>query len=317
MAAPMRIVAAQDLHTLHDAAEAGHEEAVRCMLRRGDAPDDCGVDVAGETPLHIAAERGFSGIVAQLLAAGASPSARANDGCTPLHLAARCCSTDEHADILHQLLLGKASWVALAINKRGETPLHLSCQAGHLSAVEALLAQPKQGWRALRMRDHAGKTPDQWATKRGHRYVLPLLNEWESRWREVEQQTTLEDTLRDRERWKERALTAEGQISSLTAQLTEQSERADAESRARIKLATAAKMREGEAASRTTEKQLESALDEIIRLREQLSVVRTENAYLHQSLGRAQRWRQGWVAAHDMKRLSGSPATAPPHRSLR
>ena len=323
----MVVVSDAELHNLHQAVEAGHEAAVRDMLRRGDDPNDCGSDVAGETPLHIAAERGMAGIAAQLLAARASPSARGNDGCTPLHLAAHCCATEGHADVIHQLLLGAGGWAALALNKRGETPLALACKAGHLSAVEALLAQPKEGWRALRMRDHAGKTPGDWAIQRRHRHVSPLLNEWESRWREAEQQTALDDALADRDRWKQRAVAAEGEVKVLAAQLAEQSERADAESRARSALAAAAKMRDGKAmregeASRTTEKQLseqlESALGEIIRLREQLEVVRAENAYLHQHLARAQRWRRGWVAAHDTKRLSGAPATviAPPHRSL-
>lgn len=312
----MRVVRATDLHSLHDAVEAGHDEAVREMLRRGDAPDDCGSDVAGETPLHVAAERGLTGIVAQLLAAGASPSARSNDGCTPLHLVAHCCDTEGHVDVMHQLLLGKWAWVSLALNKRGETPMHLACKAGRLSAIEVLLSQPKEGWRALRMRDHTEKTPADWAAQRGQRHVSPLLNEWESRWREAEQLDALDDASGERDRWKERALAAEGEVKSLMAQLVEQSERADAEYRARSALTAAAKMRGGATTSRTAEKQLEEALDEIIRLRGQLEVLRVENSHLHQHLGRAERWRHAWVAAHDVKRLSGAPATAPPHRPM-
>jgi hypothetical protein len=313
----MRVVSGAELHTLHDAVNAGHEEAVREMLRCGAAPDDAGSDVAGETPLHIAAERGLTGVVAQLLAASASPSARANDGCTPLHLAAHSCTTDGHVDIMHQLLLGKdGSWATLALNKRGETPMHLACKAGHLPAVEVLLGQPKEGWRALRLHDHAGKTPGDWAVERGHRHVSPLLNEWEGRWREAEQQVALDDSSVECSRWKQRALAAEAEVKTLRAQLIEQRERTDAEHRARSELAAAAKLRQSDSTSRTTAKQLESALDEIICLREQLQVLHAENAYLHQHLGRAQRWRRAWVAAHDVKRLSGAPATAPPHRSL-
>jgi hypothetical protein len=311
----MRIICAKDLHTMHDAVQAGHEEVVRGMLRRGDDPNDTAGDVAGETPLHIAAERGLPEITAQLLAAEASPAARANDGCTPLHLVAHCCSTAAHVDVLHMLLLGEGSWTALAANKRGETPIHLACKAGHLPAVEALLGEPPEGWRALHMQDHAGKTPFDWAMQRGHKHVTPLLNEWESRRREVKQQVSLDEARGDGARWKERALAAEDRVTALEAQLAEQSERADAEARARTALAAAAKMRES--AGKPVEQQLESALDEIIRLRQQLVVLQAENAHVHQQLTRAERWRHGWVAAHDTKRLSGAPATAPPHRSLR
>ena len=94
------------------------------------------------------------------------------------------------------------------------------------------------------MQDHAGQTPFHWAMQRGHKHITPLLNEWESRRREVKQQVSLDEARGDGARWKERALAAEDKVTALEAQLAEQSERADAEARARTALAAAAKMRE-------------------------------------------------------------------------
>lgn len=304
----------KDLHSLHAACEHDHQSAVRRLLRRGDDPDAVGDDVAGEAPLHIAAEKGLQVIAAQLLAAGASPAARANDGSTPLHLAAHCGRTAEHVDVLHLLLQTEAGWTSLATNKRGETPVHLASKAGHCEAVEALLEGSDEAWRALQIEDHCGKTPMDWATQRGHKHVTPLLLEWESRRVLTNTRTALDETRGESERWKERALVAERTAEELYAQLAEQSQRADAEAKEHSALAAAANL--SKATDVPIEKQLRSALDAIIGLREQLDRIHAENAHLHQKLARAERWRTGWVASHDI-RMSGTPATAPPHRRAR
>ncbi|GLH11887.1 Palmitoyltransferase Hip14, partial [Gryllus bimaculatus] len=72
---------------LHRAAEHGHEELARALLRRGVLRDR--QDVALRTALHVASEHGQLAVAELLLAAGWDP-ARADDaGCTPLHYASQ------------------------------------------------------------------------------------------------------------------------------------------------------------------------------------------------------------------------------------
>ena len=71
--------------------------------------------------------------VAELLASGADPNARDNDGNTPLHLASR----NGHVEVAEMLLdLGVDP---NARNNYNTIPLHFASQGGHLKLVQMLL----------------------------------------------------------------------------------------------------------------------------------------------------------------------------------
>lgn len=71
---------------LHHAAEGCKVEAGQLLLQYGADPSP--LDSKRNTPLHVAAERGFSAFVRLLLEYGADPNARDLDGWAPLHLLA-------------------------------------------------------------------------------------------------------------------------------------------------------------------------------------------------------------------------------------
>ncbi|CAE8641784.1 unnamed protein product [Polarella glacialis] len=75
---------------VHAACRSGHLDMVNLLLQRQADPNkfetaSCG----GLTPLHIAAQADFSGIVSALLDGGADPIARDTRGRTPLRVAAQ------------------------------------------------------------------------------------------------------------------------------------------------------------------------------------------------------------------------------------
>ncbi|KAG2445106.1 hypothetical protein HYH02_008973 [Chlamydomonas schloesseri] len=119
---------------LHLALEAGDDELVELLLRAGADPDLHNPDF--KSPLHLAASRGKIAILKLLIEVGKAnvAAAVAEDGWTPLQLAARGGATEKIA-----LLLAAGADVKRA-NAQGNTPLHLAAVNGHKAAAEALLA---------------------------------------------------------------------------------------------------------------------------------------------------------------------------------
>ena len=73
---------------LHAAAQFGYFGIVEALLRGGADPNSKR-GASGATPLHVAAKFGFLKVVEALLQSGADPNARADEGMTALHAAAR------------------------------------------------------------------------------------------------------------------------------------------------------------------------------------------------------------------------------------
>ncbi len=118
---------------IHDAARNGDVAKVRALLK--DHPDlVSSKGSTGETPLHVAAAKGFDDVAQLLLAQKANVNAQDDNGRTPLHLAAQ----GGHKDVLELLLASKAE--VNAKDNKGWTPLHLAASRGHKEVAELLLA---------------------------------------------------------------------------------------------------------------------------------------------------------------------------------
>jgi len=132
-----------------------------------------GIDVEalnskGETALHIAAAAGAGQAVAMLLAAGASPNARARCGDTPLHRAGSLpCVVS---------LLAAPGVDVNAATPMGYTPLHFAVFRGtfDLACLKALLSAPGLD---PNPRDSSGETPLHLAALEGEDWAIGALLE--------------------------------------------------------------------------------------------------------------------------------------------
>ncbi|CAB1107512.1 unnamed protein product [Ectocarpus sp. CCAP 1310/34] len=123
-----------DRTALHVAAMSGCDAAVRAIASDPRAVVNV-ADTRGWTPLHIAANAGYRGVVVFLLLKGAKSWLKiASTGDSPLHLAA----ASNHAGVIEDLLtLGRAP-VGMC-NGAGQTALHVAARLHRLGACIALL----------------------------------------------------------------------------------------------------------------------------------------------------------------------------------
>uniref|UniRef100_A0A8C4DME5 phospholipase A2 n=1 Tax=Dicentrarchus labrax TaxID=13489 RepID=A0A8C4DME5_DICLA len=88
-------------------------------------------DAAGQTPMHLACERGDSVCVKELLdESQARTDIRDRNGETPMHFAAK-----QDSPVLCSRLCSGVN----ELNSNGETPLHVACRLGRMESVKALL----------------------------------------------------------------------------------------------------------------------------------------------------------------------------------
>lgn len=155
---------------LYQSAVAGDYEAVNQCL-------DAGADVnttAGEdrrTPLHAAAEGGFSELVEHLLLVGADFTAKDNNECTPLHLAA----LNGHEEVCQELLFGGAD--PETPMRWNITPLHQAAGAGHHEVVAMFLENGADPMLTCNQGDTAAIL----AAREGHQDVLMTLADYDER----------------------------------------------------------------------------------------------------------------------------------------
>ena len=160
---------------LHLAAAKGDVSMTRALLSHAANPDPH--EKHGLTPLLVAAAAGIKGsfhhvVIAELLRAGASLSARDPHGDTPLHLA---CDSLVALTLMNELTAHRGSanlCSALeALNAGGESVLHRAI-GRHQTEVAALLLQC--GARAD-VRSSAGDTPMHYAARDGLETIAKLL----------------------------------------------------------------------------------------------------------------------------------------------
>ena len=141
-------------------------DTVRDLIARGAAADPRRMD------LLIACERGDTGIISALLAAGANVDHATDDAATPLLVA---CG-EGHAEAA-AILLAAGAAVDHATDD-GFTPLYMACQEGHPGVVSVLLAagaavdsKMHRDWTALRV-----------ACFHGHLACVKVLSSYGASW---------------------------------------------------------------------------------------------------------------------------------------
>jgi len=72
------------LTILHHAVSGNQIDVVKYLLRRGAKPDTANPQAGNQTPLHIAAAKGFHGIAKVLIDSGARVDARDSNGARPI-----------------------------------------------------------------------------------------------------------------------------------------------------------------------------------------------------------------------------------------
>jgi len=154
--------------TLHVVSQDGRTEILEVLLPAKDSPLDLDIqDAYGNTPLHLACEKGHKDNVRLLLAAKANFETQNNGGMTPFHLACKF----GHSDVVDLLVAGKVN--IEAIDNYGRTALHHASSSGQVEIAEWLLDQGLE----VDAQDNGWKTPLTYASRQGKIDVVKLLVE--------------------------------------------------------------------------------------------------------------------------------------------
>ncbi|XP_029949101.1 85/88 kDa calcium-independent phospholipase A2 [Salarias fasciatus] len=121
-----------DWSSAHIAVETGLRE---CLKHNYVQSQINARDASGQTPLHLACERGDLACVKELLEESqARTDIRDRNGETPMH-----CAAKQDSPVIIQTLCSRLCSGVNELNGSGETPLHVACRLGRVEAVRALL----------------------------------------------------------------------------------------------------------------------------------------------------------------------------------
>ncbi|KAK0603951.1 hypothetical protein LWI29_010534 [Acer saccharum] len=135
---------------LHEAVRYGHLDVVKLL-----AEEDCELpydaNTAGETPLYLAAERGYAAVLDQILTTCTSPADHGPYDRTALHVAV--IRKDE--DMVERLLEAGERIHKSKHDQHGWTPLHFAAHLGYIAILKKLLNKDRS---AAYKADSKGKT---------------------------------------------------------------------------------------------------------------------------------------------------------------
>ncbi|CAM9571834.1 unnamed protein product [Lampetra fluviatilis] len=152
---------------MHIASQCGHPDTALAFLKKGvplQMPNK-----AGALCLHVAARRGHAAVVRALLQKGAPPDARAKDGHTALHAATLHCRP-----LAVQALLGFGAQVQLTGGPAQETPLHIAARVPEGEKVAEMLLKSGANVNAVQK---DGQTALHVSARHGHLKMLQALLE--------------------------------------------------------------------------------------------------------------------------------------------
>ncbi|XP_008427002.1 85/88 kDa calcium-independent phospholipase A2 isoform X2 [Poecilia reticulata] len=121
-----------DWSSAHIAVETGMRE---CLKHNYVQSQINARDTSGQTPLHLACDRGDLACVKELLdESQARTDIRDQKGETPMHYASK-----QDSPVIIQALCSRLCSGVNELNSNGETPLHVACRLGRVESVKALL----------------------------------------------------------------------------------------------------------------------------------------------------------------------------------
>ena len=200
-ASPMKKDSKHGASALHLAANFGHYDLVRYMCDQPSFVPNM-IDHHGQTALHYACQEGHLKIVECLIKHGCQKDVKDDKGITPVEIAAMVGKTDvvlylqsinNQTNPVQDANASAATIISLAaegnlikleelmavsrcldtklVGPKGETPLHVSANQGHLPVVQYFV---KLGY-DLNSKDIDGDTPLHCAAQNGHHPVVSFL----------------------------------------------------------------------------------------------------------------------------------------------
>ncbi|XP_070664005.1 ankyrin repeat-containing protein At5g02620-like [Malus domestica] len=151
---------------LHEAVRFNYFGVVE-VLTKEDPEFSYSPNDAGETPLYLAVERGYTHYCLQILEGCKNPTYEGPNGRTALYAA-----IIRNDEVMTRALLKSDRTLAKAADEQGGIPLHMAADFGYLSMVKQLLECDKS---TAYVADNDGRTALHFAASKGHLDIMKEL----------------------------------------------------------------------------------------------------------------------------------------------